>query len=157
MEVIADSPVDAPEFQQWVKDALSHYWGGPKLTESPLLGLHIVRSALQDQGGSPTQALRTVLHDAIERLRPEGERQMTTTDWLLYNILEFKFIRGLRVKDIANRLAMSESDLYRKQRVAITEVARVLTDLEHNGHPPPANGDEEPGAVVQEKHLDNIV
>ena len=157
MQIISDSPVYAPEFQQWVKDALSHYWGGPKLTESPLLGLRIVRSTLQDQGGPPTHALRSVLHEAIELLRPEGERQMTTTDWILYNILEFKFIRGLRVRDVANRLAMSESDLYRKQRVAITEVARVLTDLEQNGNSPPPNGDGRPDVVVQENHLDNPV
>jgi hypothetical protein len=157
MEVIADSPVYAPEFGQWVKDALSHYWGGPKLTESPLLGLRIVRSALEDQGGPPTHALRSVLHEAIEVLRPAGERRMTTTDWILYNILDFKFIRGLRVKDVANRLAMSESDLYRKQRVAISEVARVLTDLEQNGTPPPPNGDGMSEVVAAENHLDNPV
>jgi hypothetical protein len=157
MQVIADSPIHAPEFQQWVKDALSHYWGGPKLTESPLLRLRIVRDILQEQGGRPTHALRTVLHAAIERLRPEGERRMTTTDWILYNILDFKFIRGLRVRDVANRLAMSESDLYRKQRVAITEVARVLTELEQNGSLPPSNGDERAEAVVRENRLDNMV
>jgi len=155
MQIIADSPVYAPEFQQWVKDALSHYWGGPKLTESPLLGLRTVRSTLQDQGGPPTHALRNVLHRAIELLRPEGERRMMTTDWILYNILEFKFIRGLRVREVANRLAMSESDLYRKQRVAITEIARVLTDLEQDGLPPPPNGDGRSEVVVRENHLDN--
>ena len=37
---------------------------------------------------------------------------------------------GERVRDIAMRLALSESDLYRKQRVAITEVARTLADME---------------------------
>ncbi len=31
---------------------------------------------------------------------------------------------------MAHRLAMSESDLYRKQRVAIAEVARVLREME---------------------------
>jgi len=31
---------------------------------------------------------------------------------------------------VANRLAMSESDLYRKQRVAIKEVARTLARME---------------------------
>ena len=35
-----------------------------------------------------------------------------------------------QVRDIALRLAMSESDLYRKQRVAIEEVARVLAEME---------------------------
>jgi hypothetical protein len=133
MQIIEDSPVYSPEFQQWVKDALSHYWGGPKLTESPLLSLRIVREEMQEHGSNPAHALRTVLHRAIEDLRPDGERQMTTAEWLLYNILELKFIRGLKVRDIAGRLAMSESDLYRKQRVAIAEVAKALADLEQNG------------------------
>ena len=55
---------------------------------------------------------------------------MTTSEWILYNILEMKFIQGRRVRDIAGRLAMSESDLYRKQRVAVEEVAKTLVDME---------------------------
>jgi hypothetical protein len=156
-QILEDSPIYAPEFQQWVRDALSHYWGGPKLTESPLLSLRIVRDKLQEQGGAPAHALRTVLNEAIERLRPDGERTMTTADWILYNILELKFIRGLRVRDIARRLAMSESDLYRKQRVAITEVARALADLEQNGAIPGRGEDPSVALVPRENHLDNRV
>lgn len=133
MQTIEASPVYSPEFQQWVKGALSHYWGGPKLTESPLLNLRVVGEATREQGGGTAQGLRTVLSEAIERLRPGGERNMTAAEWILYNILELKFIRGLRVRDVAGRLAMSESDLYRKQRVAIAEVARVIAELEQNG------------------------
>jgi hypothetical protein len=133
MQIIEDSPVYSPEIQTWVKDALTHYWGGPKLTESPLLDLRVVRDAIRVQGDSPAHALRTVLKQAIERLRPDGERQMTTAAWMLYNILDLKFVRGLKVRDVARRLAMSESDLYRKQRVAIAEVAKALADLEQNG------------------------
>ncbi len=133
MELIGSSPVDSPEFQQWVKDALSHYWGGPKLTESPLLGLRIVAETARELGGSPVLALRAVLSQAIERTRPAGERKSTANEWMLYNILDLKFLRGLRVRDVAGRLAMSESDLYRKQRVAISEVARALAALEQDG------------------------
>jgi hypothetical protein len=130
LETIESSPLYAPDFQQWVKDALSHYWGGPKLTESPLLKLKIVEEALWENDGNPAKALRAVLSRAIESLKPEGERRMTTSEWILYNILEMKFIQGRRVRDIAGRLAMSESDLYRKQRVAIEEVAKTLADME---------------------------
>jgi len=128
---LSDLPslVDDPEFPRWVRDALSHYWGGPKLTHSPLLSLQVVERAAEEHGGR-VNALRAVLQRAIEGLRPEGDRSMTAAEWLLYNILELKFIRGYKVRDVAMRLAMSESDLYRKQRVAIEEVARVLAEME---------------------------
>jgi hypothetical protein len=156
MQLIGSSPVNSPEFQQWVKDALSHYWGGPKLTESPLLGLRIVGETAREQGGNPVLALRTVLSRAIERIRPAGERKSTANEWILYNILDLKFMRGLRVRDVAGRLAMSESDLYRKQRVAISEVARALADLEQDGSASDEEGDSQAvAAKAKESHLDN--
>jgi hypothetical protein len=113
----------------WVRDALSHYWGGPRLTSSPLLGLTVVRAAIEEQGGNPVNGLREILRRGIERVRPEGERRFTA-EWMLYNILEMKFLEGRKVRDIAMRLAMSEADLYRKQRVAIEAVARAIGEME---------------------------
>lgn len=123
--------VDLPEedFVSWVKDALSHYWGGPKLTESPLLNLNIVQSALKDNDGNPTNALRAILKDAIENIKPEGERRFTG-EWILYNILELKFLEGRKVRDVATRLAMSEADLYRKQKVALEAVSKAIIGME---------------------------
>lgn len=119
-----------PEFPQLVKDALGHYWGGPKLSDSPLLGLRTVRRLLNDQGGSPTRALQAVLRQAIENLRPDEQLDPSAQEWLLYNILELRFLQGKRIRDIADRLALSESDLYRKQRIAVEEVARQLALME---------------------------
>ncbi|MBC8075625.1 MAG: hypothetical protein H7Y32_06070, partial [Chloroflexales bacterium] len=119
-----------PQFPQLVKDALSHYWGGPKLSDSPLLGLRTVRRALGDQGGSPTRALQGVLRQAIENLRPDAQLDPSAQEWMLYNILELRFLQGRRIHDIAEKLAISESDLYRKQRVAVEEVARQLALME---------------------------
>ena len=123
--------VDLPEedFITWVKDALSHYWGGPKLSESPLLGLKVVKSAMNDYDGNPTNALRGILKDAIENVKPEGERRFTG-EWILYNILELKFLEGRKVRDVATRLAMSEADLYRKQKVALEAVSRAIIGME---------------------------
>jgi hypothetical protein len=128
---LEESPIYAPDFAKVVKDALSHYWGGPKLADSPLLKLGIVQRALQHNGNRPVNALRGVLEEAIEALKPaESDRNLSSRDWVLYNILEMKFIRGWRSREIAQRLAMSEADLYRKQRVAIEAVARVLATME---------------------------
>ncbi|MCZ7669651.1 MAG: hypothetical protein M5U34_21980 [Chloroflexi bacterium] len=68
--------------------------------------------------------------DAIGCKNRKGERNLSTTEWILYNILELKFVQGRRVRDVARRLAMSESDLYRKQRVAIENVAATMVNME---------------------------
>jgi len=118
------------DISTWVKDALNHYWGGPKLTQSPLLNLKIVQdTASEDYEGNAANALRAVLKRAVDQVKPEGERRFTT-EWILYNILEMKFIEGRKVRDVANRLAMSEADLYRKQRVAVEAVAKAMIDME---------------------------
>ncbi|MFQ6102072.1 MAG: histidine kinase N-terminal 7TM domain-containing protein [Anaerolineae bacterium] len=124
------SMVEADEFRKWVRGALSHYWGGPKLTTSPLLSLRVVERATREHDGNAMHGLRAVLRQAIEYLRPDGQRQMTAPEWILYNILELKFLQGRRVREIARRLAMSESDLYRKQRIAIEAVAQMLAEME---------------------------
>ncbi len=127
---IGFSLAQSPELPQWVHDALAHYWGGPRLTENPLLELQIVRQAASDHEGDMVKGLRSVLTNAIERLRPDGERKLTAPEWLLYNILEMKFLRGQKVRQVAMRLAVSESDLYRKQKIAIENLADILTEME---------------------------
>jgi len=114
------------DLASWVKDALTHYWGGPKLTQSPLLQLQVVQQVSKD---NPANALRAILRQAVDSVRPEGERRFTG-EWVLFNILEMKFIEGRKVREVASRLAMSEADLYRKQRVAIEEVGRALLEME---------------------------
>ena len=106
-----------------------------------MLQLQVVQDEMADHDNNPTTALRAILDKAIEQQRPEGQRSLTTGEWILYNILELKFVQGRRVRDVARRLAMSESDLYRKQRVAIENVARTIGAMEqqaqnHNGEPP---------------------
>jgi hypothetical protein len=127
-----DGLVVDPEFNQIVRDALTHYWGGPKLTNSPLMRLEIVQKALVEHDGNATATLRSILAQAIEMQKPDGERSLTTAEWILYNILEMKFVQGKKVRDVARRLAMSESDLYRKQRVAIENVARAIAVMEES-------------------------
>ena len=114
---------------KWVKDALSHYWGGPKLAKNPLMDLQIVQRALKFHEGNSTNALRSILRQAIERVRPEGDRRFTA-EWILYNILELKFLEGRKVREVAMRLSVSEADLYRKQRVAIEAVASAIVEME---------------------------
>jgi hypothetical protein len=125
----SERPSEETDLAVWVRDALNHYWGGPKLTSSPLLKLKVVQRALQEHQGNPVNALRAILRLAVDQVRPEGERRFTA-EWILYNILELKFLEGRKVREVAMRLAMSEADLYRKQRVAIESVAHAILEME---------------------------
>ena len=120
------------DMAEWVREALNHYWGGPKLTESPLMKLHLIQeTAKNEYDGNMPNALRAILKKAIDQVRPQGERRFTS-EWILYNILDLKFIEGRKVREVAGRLAMSEADLYRKQRVAVEAVAKTILEMETN-------------------------
>jgi len=117
------------DLANWVKDALAHYWGGPKLSNSPLMRLRVVQLLVEEHDGNAANALRALLRRAVDQVKPDGDRRFTS-EWILYNILEMKFIEGRKVREVAGRLAMSEADLYRKQRVAVEAVARAILDME---------------------------
>ena len=55
---------------------------------------------------------------------------MTSSEWVVYNILEAKFVQGRPIREIADRMAISESDFYRKQRAAIGQLAKTLIAME---------------------------
>ncbi|MCS7070220.1 MAG: hypothetical protein NZM00_01860 [Anaerolinea sp.] len=129
---IEDSPIKAGEqFKEQVWAALRHYWGGPGLNNSRLLELHIVQSKLPEHDHNPARALRAVLNEAIESLRPPGERKLTSPEWTLYNILEMRFLKGMKVKEVFPKISLSESDFYRKQTIAVQSVADKLAEMEN--------------------------
>lgn len=127
--LIGDEIAIQSNLGQWVKDALNHYWGGPKLTENPLVKFKVVQNLLPEHDDNPSNALRAVLKGCIEKIKPEGERKYTS-EWILYNLLDLKFMEGKKVREIARKLAISEADLYRKQRIALNEVGRILIEME---------------------------
>ena len=100
------------------------------MSKSPLLRMRIVQERLDAHDGVPTKAVRAVLQESVERLKPNGKQSMISNEWLVYNILDLRFFQGLKIRDIVQRLAMSESDFYRKQRAAIEQVAETLIQME---------------------------
>ncbi len=133
VNLLADELPPESDLANWVKDALTHYWGGPKLTQSPLIRLKVVQDLADEYEGNAANALRALLRKAVDQVKPEGERRFTS-EWILFNILEMKFIEGRKVREVASRLAMSEADLYRKQRIAVEAVARAILDMESEIH-----------------------
>lgn len=117
------------EIYEQVRAALKQYWGGPGISRSRLYELAIVKKRLSESD-TPIHALRSVLQEAVELQRPEGERSMLGVEWIIYNILDLRFIEGKKVREVTKRLSMSDADFYRKQRLAIEAVVDTLIELE---------------------------
>jgi hypothetical protein len=113
-----------------VQAALRHYYGGPGMAQSRLLELNIVQNALPENENNPVRALRSVLDRAIGNQRPEGDQDFRSPEWLLYNILEMRFLKNKKVRDLTSRLYMSEATFFRKQAQAIEAVADAIMQME---------------------------
>ncbi len=119
------------EAYELVRAALKQYWGGPGMTRSRLLDWQVVQQEMRETESS-VQALRNIIEQALNKLRPESPRTMTAAEWTMYNIVALRFIEGKKVRDVARRLSVSEPDLYRKQRIAIQAVADALLEMERD-------------------------
>jgi len=126
-----DNVTESEKFDKYIKDALSHFFGGPQLSQNPLIQLKIVQMRITQQKEPAITALRAILHEAIDRLKPDGDRQYTN-EWLLFNILDLKFIQGWKVRDMCRKLSVSEADFYRKQRIAIKAVGDQISLMEQS-------------------------
>jgi hypothetical protein len=124
-----DRQIQPRMLEGWVKDALTQIWGGPKLLQNPIMRLNAIQIKINQENETPLNAVRELLREAADFLKPEGERQYTN-EWVLYNLVDLKFFEGWKVRDIARKLALSEADLYRKQRIAINEISKRIIELE---------------------------
>jgi hypothetical protein len=124
------SPEATPEFVEVIWGALRDYWGGARLTDARLVRLQQVQANLAEQGGDAAKAVRAVLNSAIESLKPQSAYSLTAAEWTLYNILDLRFVKGQKVRDVARKLAMSDADFYRKQRIAVERLAQIIAGRE---------------------------
>ncbi|MBK8028731.1 MAG: hypothetical protein IPK17_04325 [Chloroflexi bacterium] len=122
--------VDTEQFREQVRAALRHYWGGPGLSSSTLLDMQIVKDALPANDNNAVRALRSVLQQAIERQKPDGAPKSTAPEWMIYNIVQMRFVDKMKVREAAYKLSMSEPDFYRKQLIAVYAVADTLLAME---------------------------
>ncbi len=134
LPIVTENGFDEEQFKEQVRAALRHYWGGQGLASSRLLDTELVRAALSAHNGNAVKALRAVILEGLEKMRPEGERKTMAPEWTLYNIIEYRYIQQLKVREVTQRLAIGESDLYRKQRTAIDQLADILLGMERNLH-----------------------
>lgn len=89
-----------------------------------------MRAALAENDDNPPRALRSILHQAIQQLAPDSTKQLNSPEWVLYNLLELRTLKGQSTKEVATKLFLSDAQYYRKQNFAIAAVAENVLQME---------------------------
>ncbi len=116
--------------------ALSYDWPADleALAESPLAALPIASAKLSDHDTADTEtweyvkaeALKTILLETIDTLKPPFPKDLNDDDWLYYLILKGAFVEDKHWKQLHIDLLLSQAGYYRKRRGAIAKLAHQI-------------------------------
>jgi non-specific serine/threonine protein kinase len=112
-------------FSRQVRDALAHLNDPTYLQANPLTRF-VAPPPTARQAGSG-RLLRETLLAAIEALRPERDVPPSDHAWRGYDLLTLRFVEGLDVPTVTDRLAISRAELFRDQRQALDAIAVWLS------------------------------
>lgn len=96
------SPLDPAEmdeetFTRLTRRAISHLGDLPKLSANPLTNVALIKIQNNANPLDGAHALKSLLIDGIQRLKPQGKEDFGTTDeWRYYNSLYFPYVLGLK-------------------------------------------------------------
>lgn len=120
------------ELLKSVEDALRHFADTLYLGQSPLADdiLHSEQAHIE-RG----KQLQRVLREAVESLRPEGDRppEPLPREWYNYVVLYDAYIKGTPNREVIARLYVSEGTFHRTRRQAVRGVARWLAERRNIG------------------------
>lgn len=110
-------------FAHHMQHVLASFYSTAVLQASPLasaLGLP------REQGDMTAQALRQLLREAIETLKPSLSLPFSAPEWLDYRLLWTRYIHARSVVQTCRDLAISSSTFYRHHHRALETVANSL-------------------------------
>lgn len=109
------------EFLRHLRDALTHLYHAEHMRQSPLAALFGVANRVDT-----SSALRNILTDAIQALRPDDDSPPQSRAWRTYDSLYCCYVQQLAQQVVADQLAISPRQLRREQRAALEVLADQL-------------------------------
>lgn len=117
--------MNTEQVERELKDALNHLYD-PDYQPSELL--YELTSCEPQDGVLPVQS---AILDAIERLKPPSDSPSSSRPRQLHDLLHNRFVLNLTLEETADRMHLSLSTTWRRQRAAVHTLARAL--WEHDG------------------------
>jgi CheY-like chemotaxis protein len=105
---------------QLVHEALADFHDLPFLPDHPLITHLATASPL-----SPAE-LQTLLHRAIEELKPAPSTPPTCSRWRQYHVLRRRYLDGAPLQQIQQELAIGDRQLRREHQAALRAIAVTL-------------------------------
>lgn len=112
------------EFRKLVKDVLEHLYDTAYLEVHPLLTQ--VSGVTTANRSTRAQALRSILKDAVEELRPPEGLPSGSPEWRSYLVLRCRYIQGMTMGQVENELGLSKRQLQREIRKGLEALASML-------------------------------
>lgn len=129
------------EFLQHLREALSALYDPAALRRNPLR-----RRLGSGEGASNPTALRDLLIEAIESLRPTNDTPGQARAWRIYDLLYYRFVQQFGPDEVADQLGLSARHLRREQHAALEALAARLQERYPVAGPPePLAEDDETG------------
>lgn len=137
--------IERTVFDELVKETAANLYDFAALEAQPLL--FTVLHPPEGYTGSKTEYVRQVFTEAIQYFRPPGkEPNLTSPEWRPYLILHKRYIEGLGLQELADALAISDRQLRRDHRRALSALAARLWALTF---PEPTTPGEEEEAHIE--------
>jgi CheY-like chemotaxis protein len=111
-------------FRHLISDALENLYDPVHLCDHPLHQELIIEPLA---GESPGEALRRVLRDAVEGLRPPDAVPPSRHEWLQYRVLVQHYVRCLTPDETCQEMSISRSSFYRRRREGLDAIEALLT------------------------------
>ena len=120
-------PQESDDFVKTVEEALRHFGDSLFLGQSPLADQVGISGDSHIERGKQVQSL---LREAIQSLRPQGERpsEPLPREWYNHVVLHDAYIKGVPNREVIARLYVSEGTFHRIRRHAARGVARYLAE-----------------------------
>ncbi|MHB0875197.1 MAG: response regulator [Anaerolineae bacterium] len=112
---------------EWVRLALESLYDNASLAASPLCSRYAAATAATD-AIERAQALRSLLLDGIEALRPLQQGQAYAQAARDYEVLSLRYASGLSIEQIAEQLCIGGRQIYRDLRRAEDKLCELLRD-----------------------------